>query len=117
MGVNSVSEYIEGLNENGKKHVNEFIEFMGHEYPHLNHKICFSMPMWFVGTKMKEGYIGISAAKNHYSIHFSSEDFVVQLSKKLPSCKTGKRCINVKYGDDTSFHIVKENITDFLNTI
>lgn len=110
MKVNSVLEYIESLDENGKRYVNEFVSFMKEEYPKLNSKISFSMPMWLVGEKMNEGYIAISAAKNHFSIHFSDEDFVLKLSEKLPTCKRGKRCINIKYGDDKSFEVVKESI-------
>lgn len=117
MGVTSVSEYLDGLNADGKKYVQEFIEFMKREYPQLNHKISFSMPMWLIGTKMNEGYVAISAAKGHYSIHFSDEDFVLRLGKKLPSCKTGKRCINIKYGDDESFQVVTENVKKFLEAV
>lgn len=117
MAVKTVAEYIAGLNENGQKYVSEFIQFMSQEYPYLNHKICFSMPMWLIGTKMNEGYVGVSGAKNHFTVHFSSEDFVVQLSKKLPSCKTGKQCINIKYGDDETFRIVKESTKEFFETM
>lgn len=113
MAVKTIAEYIEGLNENGQKYVSEFIQFMGQEYPHLNHKICFSMPMWLVGTKMNEGYVGVSGAKNHFTVHFSSEDFVLQLAAKLPACKTGKQCINIKYGDEESFKVIKESTKEF----
>lgn len=115
MKITSVEEYIESLNENGQKYVNEFILFMKQEYPNLNNKICFSMPMWLLNKKMNEGYIAISAAKSHFSIHFSDENFVSELGEKLNSCKTGKRCINIKYDDDTSFQIVKDNVKEFLN--
>ena len=74
------------------------------------------MPMWLLGKQMKDGYVAISAAKNHFSIHFSDEKFVERLAEKLPACKKGKRCINVKYGDETSFSAVKESIRDFLNS-
>lgn len=117
MKVNSIPEYIENLNENGRRYVNEFIDFMKEEYTQLNHKICFSMPMWLVGKKMNEGYIAISASKNHFSIHFSDENFVIELGKKLPTCKTGKRCINIKYGDDKSFKVIKESIEKFLDIL
>lgn len=116
MKVNTDSEYLETLNTDGKKYVSEFIEFMNKEFPQLNHKISFSMPMWLVGTKMNDGYVAISAAKNHVSIHFSNEEYVCRLSQKLPSCKTGRRCINIKYGDDASFQFVKACIKDFLNS-
>lgn len=114
MSAISISEYIEGLNTEGKQYVNEFIDFMDREYPQLKPKISFSMPMWLAGKKMNEGYVAISAAKNHFSIHFSNEDFVAQLAEKVLSCKRGKRCTNIKYGDDNSFQVVKESVKDFL---
>lgn len=117
MAVKSVEEYIESLNESGKKYVQEFVEFMNNEYPQLNHKICFSIPMWLNGTKMTEGYVGISGAKNHFSIHFSDEDYVCKLGEQLLSCKTGRRCINIKYGDDNAFDVVKEGVKSFLEVL
>lgn len=114
MAVNTVNEYIENLNEDGKLVVNDFIQYMKQHYPDLNHKISFSMPMWFMGKKMNEGYIGISAAKNHFSIHFSNEEFVTNLANELPTCKNGKRCINIKYTDKEAYSKVKESIAHFL---
>lgn len=72
------------------------------------------MPMWLLGKKMYEGYVAISAAKAHFSIHFSDEEFLNRLSDRLPACKKGKRCINIKYGDEVSLHAVEKSIGDFL---
>ena len=57
MGAASVSEYMSSLNEEQRRHVSAFIEFMNAEYPQLTNKISFSMPMWLVGKKMNEGYL------------------------------------------------------------
>ena len=114
MGVASVSEYVTSLNEEQQQHICAFIEFMNAEYPQLTNKISFSMPMWLVGKKMNEGYVAVSAAKNHFSIHFSDEEFLNHLAESLPVCKKGKRCINIKYGDETSLRAVEASISDFL---
>lgn len=114
MGVASVSEYVALLNEEQQRHISAFIEFMNMEYPQLTSKISFSMPMWLVGKKMYDGYVAVSAAKNHFSIHFSDEEFLNRLAESLPACKKGKRCINIKYGDETSLRAVEERIGDFL---
>ena len=114
MGVASVSEYVTSLNEEQQRHICAFIEFMNAEYPQLTNKISFSMPMWLVGKKMNEGYVAVSAAKNHFSIHFSDEEFLNHLTESLPNCKKGKRCINIKYGDESSLCAVEASIRDFL---
>lgn len=114
MGVSSVSEYVATLNEEQQRHITAFIDFMNTEFPQLTHKLSFSMPMWLVGKKMQDGYIGISAAKNHFSIHFSSEVFVNHLVELLPTCKRGKQCVNLKYGNEQMLSVVKECIPDFL---
>lgn len=114
MGVASVSEYVASLNEEQQRPISAFIEFMNAEYAQLTNKISFSMPMWLVGKKMNEGYVAVSAAKNHFSIHFSDEEFLNHLSEGLPNCKKGKRCINIKYGDEKSLYAVEESISDFL---
>lgn len=114
MGAASVSEYMASLNKEQRRHVSAFIDFMSAEYPHLIPKISFSMPMWLLGKKMYEGYVAVSAAKSHFSIHFSDEEFLNRLSESLPACKKGKRCINIKYGDEASLRAVEERIGDFL---
>ena len=114
MGVASVSEYVTSLNEEQQRHICAFIEFMNAEYPQLTNKISFSMPMWLVGKKMNEGYVAVSAAKNHFSIHFSDEAFLNHLAESLPNCKKGKRCINIKYGDESSLRAVEASIHAFM---
>ena len=115
MGAASVSEYVASLNKEQRRHVSAFIEFMRTEYPQLIPKISFSMPMWLLGKKMYEGYVAISAAKAHFSIHhFSDEEFLNRLAERLPACKKGKRCINIKYGDESSLCAVEASIRDFL---
>lgn len=114
MGVASVSEYVASLNEEQQRLINAFIEFMNTEYPQLTNKISFSMPMWLVGKKMNEGYVAVSAAKSHFSIHFSDEAFLNRLAESLSACKKGKRCINIKYGDESSLRAVEASIRDFL---
>ena len=116
MGAASVSEYVASLNEEQRRYVSAFIDFMSAEYPQVIPKISFSMPMWLLGKKMYEGYVAISAAKAHFSIHhFSDEEFLNRLAERLPACKKGKRCINIKYGDESSLRAVEERIGDFLN--
>ena len=115
MGAASVSEYMASLNKEQRRHVSAFIDFMSAEYPQLIPKISFSMPMWLLGKKMYEGYLAVSAAKSHFSIHFSDEEFLSRLAESLPACKKGKRCINIPYGDEASLRAVEERIGDCLN--
>lgn len=75
MGAASVSEYVASLNEEQRQHVSAFIDFMSAEYPQLTPKISFSMPMWLLVKKMCEGYVAVSAAKSHFSIHFPTKSF------------------------------------------
>lgn len=111
----AVAAYISGLHPDGQRWVDAFAAFMEREYPQLREKLCFSMPMWLAGGRMREGYVAVSAAARHFSVHFSDEDFVQELGHRLPGCRTGKRCINVKYGDADSFAAVKAAVADFLH--
>ena len=58
--------------------------------------------------------MAVFAAKRHFSIHFSDEEFLNRLSESLPACKKGKRCINIPYGDEEFLRAVEERISDFL---
>lgn len=99
MAAATVEEYTQGLSEEGRNAVQEFAGFLAQEYPQLHGKISFSMPMWLCGKKMNEGYVAISAAK------------------RLTACKTGKRCVNIRYGDQASFDMVKASLADFFQRI
>jgi uncharacterized protein YdhG (YjbR/CyaY superfamily) len=117
MGFASVDEYVNSLDENGKKYVNEFIGFMKDEFPKVTPKISFSMPMWWAGAKMYEGYVAVSAAKNHVTVHFLDESYLDELKKELPGLSFGKKCINVKYGDEHSFSVVMQKAKKYFSSI
>ncbi len=116
MGFDSVIDYIESLDEVGKESVNDFVAFMETEFPEIKPKICFAMPMWWLGEKMYNGYVAVSAAKKHYSIHFYNEDYILDMKKILPNCDFGKRCINVKYSDKQSISYIKQKVKEYINS-
>jgi len=116
MGFTTIDDYIDSLDENGKECVCDFVTFMKTEFPKITPKICFAMPMWWIGVKMYDGYVAISAAKKHYSIHFHDENYLLNMKKVLPNCGFGKRCINVKYGDEQSIFVIKQNVKDYFNS-
>lgn len=114
---NDNQKWFAAQTENGLAYGEKFAAFMERKFPNLRPKISFSMPMWWGGKKMNEGFVGYSAAKGHFSIHFSDEDFVTRLGAELPSCKTGRRCINIKYGDEQTFEAVQEKAKEFLDAL
>lgn len=75
MGVASVSEYVASLNEDQRRHVSAFFDFMNRVYPQLTNKISFSMPMWLVGKKMNEGYVAVPQRKIISSFIFLMRHF------------------------------------------
>jgi uncharacterized protein YdhG (YjbR/CyaY superfamily) len=113
MGNDTVQDYIDALNGIQKQSVIDFVDFMKTEFPLITPKISFSMPMWRLGEKMYDGYVAVSAAKNHFSIHFHEENYINILKEALPDCGFGKKCINIKYGDKKSIAVVKENVKDY----
>jgi len=117
MGSATINEYINSLNADGNKAVCEFVYFMKTEFPEVTPKISYGMPMWWAGVKMYNGYVAISAAKAHYSIHFHDEAHLINLSKALPDCIFGKKCVNIKYDDEKSAALVKQSVKDYLGSI
>lgn len=75
------------------------------------------MPMWWASSKLYEGYIGISAAREHYSIHFGDEGYIAKLKAALPSSGFGKRCVNVKYGDEETIKVVKKFVQEYFESV
>lgn len=115
MGFATVNEYIDSLEEGAKRDVSGFGQFMKAKFPELTPKISFSMPMWWVGPKMYNGYVAVSAAKKHYSIHFLDESCLAKLKGELPGCTFGKRCINIPYGDEQSISVVRQVVKNYLS--
>lgn len=83
--------------------------------PKLIPKIGYSMPMWWLGPKIYNGYVAVSAAGKHFSIHFLDESYIMELKEELPDCTFGKRCVNIKYGNVHAVVIVKQKITKYIN--
>ena len=117
MKFHSIDEYIAGLDNNGSKAVRAFRTFMKNEFPEVTPQICFAMLMWWAGAKMYNGYVAVSAAKKHFSIHFHDENYLSKLKTALPHCTFGKRCIHVKYGDDNSTIIVKQHVVKYFGML
>ncbi len=108
----SVDEYVDSLDETSKAHVREFVSFMASEFPGVKPRISYSMPMWWAGTKMYEGYVGISAAKKHYSLHIHDEGRIATLKAALPHCSFGKRCINISYDDEPAARVARQHVVE-----
>ncbi|WCF10850.1 DUF1801 domain-containing protein [Paenibacillus thiaminolyticus] len=117
MGITTVNEYVNSLHEKGNKSVCEFVDFMRVEFPQITPKISYGMPMWRAGKKMYDGYVAVSAAKAHYSIHFHDEERVSHLATLLPDSTFGKKCVNIKYGDEKSAKLVMQIVKDYFNGI
>ena len=117
MSFISINEYMSSLDETRKKNILGFIDFMEKEFPKIVPKISYSMPMWWVGPKMYDGYVAISAATKHYSIHFHDENYILKLKEELPDCTFGKKCINIKYGDEHAISVVKQNVSEYFKSI
>jgi uncharacterized protein YdhG (YjbR/CyaY superfamily) len=117
VSVDSIVDYISSLNENGKNSVFEFVEFMQTEFLKIVPKICYAMPMWWVGVKLYDGYVAISTAQKHYSIHFHDENYLQELKKELLNSNFGKRCINIKYGDNQAIIVVKQSVKEYFNDL
>lgn len=117
MGLPTINEYIDSLEENAKRDISDFVRFMKAEFPQLVSKISFSMPMWWVGPKMYNGYVAVSAAKKHYSVHFLQESCLTRLKSELPGRTFGKRCINIPYGDEHSIPVVQQVVKEYLSSL
>lgn len=117
MSIDNINDYISNLPEIAKKSVSSFTAFMEIEFPQITPKICFAMPMWWAGQKMYDGYVAVSGAKKHFSIHFHDERYIEELKAKLSGCSFGKKCINIKYGDEFAFSETKQIVKKYFSSV
>ena len=100
MSFSSLSEYLSSLGDKEKEYTLRFISFMEKEHPELKVRISFSMPMWWLKEKMKDGYVGVSASKSRFTLQFSSEAFTRGVEKERPDLKHGKQCVSIGYKNE-----------------
>jgi uncharacterized protein YdhG (YjbR/CyaY superfamily) len=116
MSFSTVTEYIDSLGDK-KQYFLDFVSFMKAEFPNITPKISYAMPVWWAGEKIYEGYMGISAAKAHYTIHFGEEAVIEKLKAALPDSKFGKRCVHVKYKDESALPIVRQYVKEYFSSV
>ncbi|MCL2148187.1 MAG: DUF1801 domain-containing protein, partial [Methanomassiliicoccaceae archaeon] len=114
MGDATVSGYVGGLSGDGARAVARFMDAMSAEFPRMEPTMCYGMPMWRLGAKLCDGYVAVSAAKGHFSVHFHDEGLVSALAGRLPGCTVGKRCVNIRYGDEVSAHEVMRAVIEYV---
>ena len=117
MKMSTVDEYINGLDENGRTSLSVMIDVMRTEFPEIAPAMVYGMPMWKFGTKLYDGYVAVSAAKKHFSVHFYDVSVISCLSEQLSGCTFGKRCVNIRYRDDDSFAAVMESVKDHIRKV
>lgn len=116
MSFSSLSEYLSSLGDREKEFTLRFISFMEKEHPELKVRISFSMPMWWVKEKMKDGYVGVSASKSRFTLHFSSEAFTRSVEKERPDLKYGKQCVSIGYKNEEDYLFLERKALSFLSS-
>ena len=114
MSFSSLSEYISSLGDKEKEYILRFIKLMESEYPKLKLRFSFSIPMWWFGEKMKDGYVGVSATKSRFTLHVSSESYVRDIEKERPELKYGKQCVSISYKTEEDFLFLEKKAREFL---
>lgn len=117
MGFSSLSEYLSFLGEREKGYIIRFISFMEKEYPNLKVRISFSMPMWWLKEKMRDGYVGVSASKSRFTLHLSSEEFIRTIEKERPDMKYGKQCVSISYESEDDYLFLEKKALEFLSIL
>lgn len=66
---------------------------------------------------MYDGYVGISVAQKHFSIHFHSEEQILQMKQELRNCRYGKQCVKIQYNDEASITLVKKYVMAYMHSL
>ena len=115
MSFSSLSEYLSSLDDKEKDYTLQFISIIEKEYPNLKLRFSFSMPMWWFKEKMKDGYVGVSATKSRFTLHFSSESYVRDIEKERPDLTYGKQCVSISYKREDDFLFLQKKAKEFVS--
>ena len=117
MASGAISEYFETQNGNGQACGRKFAAFLAREFPGLRPDLSVSLPIRRVGRKRNEGHAAFSAAKTISASAVPARTMRPGRGAELPSCKAGKRCINIQYGDEQAPAAVQKTVKAFLGEL
>lgn len=114
--IETVEQYLETLNPEGKAWVGEFIDYVLGKYPERKITMFRQRPMFKKKDSYLEGYVMFTAAKTHFSFHTLNFDIITKAKSLLPNAGFGKGVLKVKYKDIEAKSIIKKLCNDELSS-
>lgn len=114
--IETVEQYLEALNPEGKAWVGEFINYVLVKYPERKITMFRQCPMFKKKDSYLDGYVMFTAAKTHFSFHTLNFTIITKAKNLLPKAEFGKGSIKVKYKDIEVKPIIKKLCDDEIST-
>ncbi len=105
--IETLEQYLETLDDNGKHWVCEFCSYVTKNYPHLELTMFRQRPMFKRKDSYLDGYVMFTAAKSHFTFHTLNFALVEEAKTLLNGAQFGKGSIKVKYKNDGAIPILK----------
>lgn len=117
MASGAISEYFETQNGNGQAYGRKFAAFLAREFPGLRPDLSFSLPIRRVGERGMRAMQPSRRQKPFQHPLFRRGLCGPAGGRSCPSCKAGKRCINIQYGDEQAPAAVQKTVKAFLGEL
>lgn len=98
----SPQAYLEQAPEAGRPWLEEFWAYVDERAPRLEATMFRGVPMYKFADSYLSGYVMVTAAKGHFSVHLIDFDLVAAAQAAIPGAFGGKGSVSVRYSNEAA---------------
>ncbi len=100
--LDSPQAYLDAAPDAGRPWLEEFWAHVHDRCPGLELTMFRSTPMFKFADSYLKGYVMMTAAKAHFSVHAIDFDLVQQTREEIPGAFGGRGSVSVKYANEAA---------------
>ncbi len=106
----SPQEYLEQAPDIARPWLEEFWAYVAGRAPRLVVTMFRGVPMYKFADSYLKGYVMVTAAKGHFSLHLIDFDLVADAQAGIPGAFGGKGSVSVRYTNEAAKPLLKQTI-------
>ena len=104
--MDSPQDYLDSLDEPARGWVTHLVRY-AEQRSGIDAQLFRSRPMVKLGRSYQEGYVLVTAAKGHGTVHAIDFDLVDETRVLLPRAGTGKGSVRARYDDEAAIPVLE----------
>ena len=112
--IETPQQYLDAAPEAARPWLEEFWAHVREKAPTLDLVMFRQTPMFRFADSYLKGYVMVTAAAKHVSVHALEFDLVAATKQRIPGAFGGKGCVSVKYANTDAKPALKEFVDEVL---